>query len=218
MAYSPVTQYVVAGGGRAAEKQKGWPKAIHRCLNPYMSHIKRITTVWSGRPGLPGTTTLYFHENSHTAADQVDAVKAFWNSLKNNIVTGVNLTVDGTVEIVESDTGDIVGTDATGHGGVIVGTDSADPLPPSVQGLIQWRTGVYVGGREIRGRTFIGCLTETSNTNGVPPSGTIAAWTGYATTMLGSALAVYSPTKHQWASVASGNAWGQFAVLRSRRD
>lgn len=183
-----------------------------------MSHIKRITTVWTGRPGLPGTTTLYFHEDGVTTADQVDAVKAFWNSLKNNIVTGTNLAVDGVAEIVESDTGEIVGTDDTGHGGVIVGTDSADPLPPTVQGLIQWRSGVYVGGREIRGRTFIGCITETSNTAGVPNAGTVAAWTGYATTLKAANLAVYSPTKHQWASVSSGSAWSQFAVLRSRRD
>lgn len=183
-----------------------------------MSHIKRVSTLWTGLSGLPGTSTLYFHENGDTAADQVTAMVAFWNSLKTYIKSGAVLTVNSVVEVVESDTGLVVGLDDTGAGAAVSGTSAGDRLPPATQALVQWRTGTFFGGRELRGRTFIGALTENENASGLPSSTLTSAITSAAGTLAGVALAVYSPSKHVWASVSSGQAWGEWAVLRSRRD
>jgi len=183
-----------------------------------MSNLKRVTSVWSGLPGLPGTTTLYFHEDGVSTHDQVAAVVTFFNAIKAYLKSGCVVTVNSVAEIIDSTTGLATGLDDTGAGAAVSGTSAGDKLPPSTQALVQWRTGVFFTGRELRGRTFIGALTENENASGLPSSTLTTALTSAATTLLGSNLAVFSPTKKEWASVTSGLAWSEWAVLRSRRD
>ena len=78
-----------------------------------------------------------------------------------------------------------------------------------------------MGGRQIRGHTFIPAPTEASNTTGSP----IAAYVTRLQTAITNlvlattpALEVYSVTHRQDELVISGVASPQWAVLRSRRD
>jgi hypothetical protein len=93
----------------------------------------------------------------------------------------------------------------------------------ATQGLIRWRTGVFIAGRELRGRTFIPGATESRSANGRPDSTYIttaetAAQDLLDNAALGAALVVYSVTHRQVELVQSRSVWGQWAVLRSRRD
>jgi len=105
---------------------------------------------------------------------------------------------------------------------VVTGTEGTEKLPPATQGLIEWRTGFFVGGREIRGRTFIPGLSNSSSAaNGVPTSTWLTLAAAASTAIIGwtsSDFVVYSPTKHQKALVTAGQPWNEWAVLRSRRD
>lgn len=182
----------------------------------------RITTEFTG-PMVAGggVNYLYFDQGGGTSADAHSAVVAFWNAVKGLITSGTNMTVLGEIDIVDNVTGDIEGQESTDQV-IVVGTAAGNPLPPNTQGLIRWRTGVYVGGREIRGRTFVPALTSNSNSaGGVPASTTVSTLTTAAGSLYGdpdSELVVWSKTHGQFATVTSASVWSKFATLRSRRD
>jgi hypothetical protein len=184
-----------------------------------MSNLKRINVLYTGFAGLPGTNTLYAHENGISAADQVAAVLAFYTGLASAFRSGLHIAVDSVVEIVDSTNGQTTGLDDTGAGGTVTGSNSGALLPPSTQLLVRWRTGVFFSGRELRGRTFLPYFTENDNSSGAPSSGLVASVQTAAQTMADDAnLAVFSPTKFQWADVSAAQVWNEWAVLRSRRD
>lgn len=184
-----------------------------------MSNLKRIHVVYDGLPGLPGTSTIYGHENGTSAAEQVDAVLAFFTSMQSSMVTGMTTTVESIVDIVDSTTGLVTGQDDTGAGGTATGTGGTDPLPFASALLVQLRTGTYFGGRELRGRFFVAGMLEGNSNAGVPSSTSLGIWQGYLDTLLDDGqLAVFSPTKLEWASISSATLWNKWAVLRSRRD
>jgi len=184
-----------------------------------MSNLKRIHVTYDGAPGLPGTNTLYCHENGISAADQVTAVVDFFTSMGPSINSSMTVTVDGIVDIVNSVTGLTTGQDDTGAGDVIDCSGSTDPLPLATALLVQLRSGVFFTGRELRGRFFIAGMVEGNSTAGRPDASSLAVWQPFLDTLVDdSNLAVYSPTKHEWASVSSATLWTEWAVMRSRRD
>lgn len=183
-----------------------------------MSNLKRFTVDLSGFAGLPGTNTWYFHENGSTFDDQAAALNAFYTAvLVGSAFHTYNAAWGGTGEIVDSTTGEITGLD-TADPWSVTGDQTVDPLPPTSQALLQLRTGTFFGGRELRGRIFLGGYTEASSTDGKPTSALVTTISTAANTLNAAALAVYSPTKHEWSSVSSTTVWSEFAVLRSRRD
>lgn len=180
---------------------------------------KRVTTVFSGVPGAPYYANHFFADLD-TAANVVSAIDGFWDSLSAIIANDLAWTVQGDVAIIDLATGEITGVDSvTGANGAGAATGSIIPL--ASQGLIQWFTNAYLGGRRIRGRTFVPCLTAPAVLDGEV---TAAAQTSMAnagdaliahpTTNLG----IYSRTHHAFAPVTDAVAWNQFAQLRSRRD
>ena len=182
----------------------------------------RVKTTFSGTPVAGGGVNfLYFSEEGGTAAQAQAAVKTFWQAVDDLMHTTVAYTVSGDVEYVSESTGEIFGigtTDAyTGNG-----AGTGDILPPATQGLIRWRTGFYVSGREIRGRTFVPGMTEAINdASGRPTSGAVTVLNNAASALVGngtSELVVFSRTHLQAGIVASGTAWSNWASLRSRRD
>lgn len=180
----------------------------------------RVTTVFSGPPvNGGGINQLYFDQGGGTAAQAHAAVASFWGEVDNLLQNSLSYVVEGEVELVDNITGQVEGIETTDNVSG-TGTLTGDPLPPNVQGLIRWRTGVYNNGREIRGRTFIPGMGEVQSVNGAPGGPTVAALTTAAGNLIGSStseLVVWS-RKGQFATVVSGSGWNKWATLRSRRD
>jgi hypothetical protein len=184
-----------------------------------VSNLKRISVLYTGLEGLPGTNTIYGHEDGVSAADQVTAVRNFFGAIAGSLKSGLSIQINSVVEIVDSTNGEITGTDDTSAGGTVNGASSQQLLPLTTQALVQLRTGTFFTGRELRGRFFIPGWCETENDAGKPTSGALGLVNTALDTLVGSAnLAVFSPTKFQWASVSSAQMWSEWAVLRSRRD
>jgi len=180
----------------------------------------RVRTVFTGMQGAPWLNTLFFDDQAGTAAQAVTAVGTFWSSVDGLIDSEVDWTTLADVETVASATGQVTGvtqtTPATGSGAL-----AAEALPIATQGLVRWRTGIFAGGREIKGRTFIPGLTETANDNGKPTSAVVTAVNAAAAALISdanSALVIYTRANSAEATVISGSCWTEFAVLRSRRD
>lgn len=183
----------------------------------------RTTTEWTGFTGAPGYTTLHF--DGLTAADATaahSATAAFWQTLDQELWSGQQGTVLGDVPVIDPATGDITNMNTVAPV-VITCTGSGDALPPTNQMLVRWRTGFYQAGREVRGRTFVPGLRETTVTAGTIPAGTVTgfetvlnAW--LATLPAGRSLQVWSRTQGTATNVNLAQVWNQVAVLRSRRD
>ena len=184
-----------------------------------MSHLKRITTTFTGPQGMPGYSTIYGHENGESAATFQAAVAAFWTAVTNDVcVYALHFSCSGIMEVVESTSGEIVSLDDSGTTVTGVGGAGADPIGWTSQMLCQLRTGSYVSGRELRGRIFIPAIWVGTLNNGNPSSTAIGNVQGALDDLVGHQLAVYSPTHHAWASVSSGGVWNEYATMRSRRD
>lgn len=182
----------------------------------------QTTVVITGLSGGPYYSSFTFQGETQGVADAaIAAVEDFWVAGRNYIKSGSLISCDGVSTIINSSTGQPTGL-LQSTAWSTSGLDTGQPLPPATQGLVRWRTGVFVGGREIRGRTFLPGVTETYSTTGQPDSAYTSAWATAAAALVADAgceLAVWSRAHQQVATVTASNVWtSNFAVLRSRRD
>lgn len=182
----------------------------------------RVTTRWSGPAGGPFYSTFHFDGNSQAIADDAaGAAVTFWNGMQAALTSQISRQVLPEVLAIDPVTGNALGSYVTAGGDLTAGGATGAPLPWTTQGLIRLRTGLYVAGREIRGRIFVPGLTEDANDNGRPNSSARSVMDSALSTLIadaGNQLEVWSPTQGQHAAVTHGNAWTEWAVLRSRRD
>jgi len=115
-----------------------------------MTEIYRVRSGWTGFPGGPGVTTMYFLD----VATAVASVHTFFNDVSNRIPSDVTIQVENTGEILEDTTGDMTGawsSDAVaGVNGVMSGKYAAP-----VGACVDWNTDTITAGRRLRGRTFL---------------------------------------------------------------
>jgi hypothetical protein len=177
----------------------------------------RVRTSWSGLPGTPWVSTHYFQQALLGAVEAAEAVGAFWEDMDPQISLSALWVVEGDVTEIDQVTGATIGLSPVTP---IAGSGSAggDRSPAAAQGLIRWRTGVYAAGREIRGRTFIPGVCESSGASVPLPAYMAALNAAAATLILTPGFSVWSKTHGLAPSVDGGFAWNQYAVLRSRRD
>lgn len=184
----------------------------------------RVRTVFTGVTGSPWMNTLNFggpgQTGNQTDADAaVAATGAFWGAVDALINTAVSWATLPEVLFLGDDgvaAASFATTPATG-----TGAGAAEIMPFATQALIRTLTGVFVGGRQLRGRIFIPGLTEASNQSGSVIAATQTALQTAANTLnavVTPPLAVWSKTHATVEPVSSATVWSQFAVLRSRRD
>lgn len=183
--------------------------------------IYRVRTVWTGVAGSPYYTNLYFTEIGGTAQEARNAVNAVFANMLASIRNDLRFTIETDVAVIDEVTGDIERVETTTTALTGVGTSTEDPLPPADQALMRLRTGVYNGGREIRGRVFVPGGVQTASDGGVP---TVAHRNELNTrfavlvTITSAQWVVWAKSRGAIAVVTSATAWDQWAVLRSRRD
>lgn len=165
-----------------------------------------------------------------SAQGAIDAVDDFWNAMLATMAAAISYSVLPEVTTIDVSTGEATAVE-TGTGQTRTGYAAGDVLPPATQGLIRWTTGVFIGGRQIRGRTFIPAQLEANSSAAGAPAGTLVTAAAAAITALNGSTEVFCiysrPQKNsagsiiragQAAAVNAGSLWDQFAVLRSRRD
>lgn len=185
-----------------------------------MAQFYRAQIVSTGVQGSPYVTTLNFLLAGSTPAGISTAIQGLISGFATLVHQDLIMDWDGSLEIVESTDGQITGvTSATPRSAQ--GTLAGDMLPPATQGLLQWRTGVFQAGREVRGKTFVPALTEAAALGGQVAATTQTGLQNLITAMIAATnaeLAIYSRKNGSIVPVNAGTVWNQFAVLRSRRD
>lgn len=182
--------------------------------------MKRVRTTFTGVQGSPWLSTMYFEQAAGTPQQAATAVGVFWTAIQARMATNVLWSTDPVVLEISEVTGKpLSSTTTTPSSGA--GTGSATELPIVTQGLIRWGTGIYLAGREVRGRTFVPGLTENDNDLGVPNAGVAAIINGACTTLLGNAnadLVVWSRKNGVRYAAASGSMAPYWSFLKTRRD
>lgn len=180
-----------------------------------------VRTTFTGGPS--GDWLNQFHIDrllGGSAQDSVDTVHAFWNAAVNCFSIGITAHIDGSVEVQDPTTGKPTGIDtATGYN--VTGNAVGDVLPYQTQGLIIWNTGVWIGGRQVRGKTYVPAPAESYNDAGGTPSA------AYMSALAAAAATIVSPTicqpviysrKHQAGfPIVSATLSQHWAVMRTRR-
>lgn len=200
------------------EAEKGSP-SVARSDMPY-----QVTVEFSGPTGTPWFNRMYFDEAGGTAQQAAAAAGAFWGAVDALIRDDVTWTTGTEVEELNVATGVLSSVNAitavTGTGG-----DTTTDMATVLQGLVSWRTGTIVGGRELRGRTFIPGLTQNVNTAGLLSTAAQTAWQTAANNLIADAnsnfVIWHRPVNGSGggaASVASASVTRKFSVMRSRRD
>lgn len=183
--------------------------------------IRRVQVVWGGVEGSPFYTNLYFDAGVGGVEDVQGATSTFMNALSASVATPVTWAVSPEVQLIDTATGMIISVAIASVSGSGGGSRSVEALPPATQGLIRLRTGVYTGGREIRGRLFVPQVPGTFNVDGKPSSDYIIDVQDAYDLMIADVDAtpvVWSPSQGVAEPVVVASVWDEFAVLRSRRD
>lgn len=187
-----------------------------------MALISELHTTWFGVAGAPYYTTLRFLDETPLP---IQNVAEQWFDvlfdLKGALDDGLTAQIQSDVTVIDSDTGQLVGTQNVSVGANSM-TGGGDALPPATQGLVRLSTNDVHFGRRLRGRVFLPGMLEANNAvNGAPSSSVISAVNDRfeefrADTEPG--WIVYSRTHHLYAPVSAVDMWSQWAQLRSRRD
>lgn len=177
----------------------------------------RLRVNWSGVN--EGFSVMHFGDAIGSAQVAADAVENWMDDITPSMASVQGMQVDTEVEEVDPSSGNILSvtnvSTITKFGAV-----GTAPVPQVAQLLFRWRTGAYVAGREIRGRTFVpGLALAGTSTSGEVVSGSLATLQTAATDFVtASGLGVWSPANGTFELALSGSVWAEFAVMRSRRD
>lgn len=186
-----------------------------------ISTMYRVGITWDGETGGPWYSQMFFDAAASTAQQAADAVGTWLASVKAYQGTQVTYSTGTVVETIDVATGQPVALNpVTAHTGTGSGGTS-DTVPVGTQIVCQWRTGVFLNGREVRGRTFVPGAPYTINVLGVLDSTVQNLIAGYGATLISSTpsvFCIYSRKKRQAEVVATSSVWGKFGLVRSRRD
>lgn len=173
-----------------------------------MTDFNKVTSIWGNFLGAPGYSTMYF---ASSATPPLAAVKAFWEACKNILPLGITVTVQNTGVGIDLATGK---PDSAWSGPVqtpTTGTGTA-PYAAPVGGMVEWKTGQFINGHELKGRTYIVPLTApVYDTAGSIVDANVAAVTAAATTLLAA-----SPSMVVWSRRSFARANATTAVMRDR--
>ena len=176
-----------------------------------------LTTYWDSTGAAVGAL----------ATEAMARVRAAWAALANAIPSSSTLSFDPLLDEIEESNGNIVGQVAGTLPAAVTFTNANDPLPYQTQALVRLDTGVYIGGRRLKGRIFIPGASEDRNTAGAPIAAYLTQLNSFATAL---GTTVVTPMNQRvWhrpvngfgglsQPVISRTVSGQWAVLKSRRS
>lgn len=185
-----------------------------------MVNILRYRVVHTGLAGAPYLSTHYSIAPLSTPVAMRNAVNAFWQATIEQRAAGLTSIGDTVVDELRSEDGVLVNsTGVTDFSWPATG--GGDPLPPATQGLLKLETGSIILGQRVRGKVFLPSALESASVDGLPALAYRQAYENAWDTALNvpnNVAAIWARKSGEAVPVNNVNVWGQWAVLRSRRD
>lgn len=191
--------------------------------------IMKITAEWSGFPGAPGYTNLYFMGGGGLITDAqqcADRVRRAFGHLVPLFPTNMNIQINSEVPVIDESTGMITDFRTVTPPTKIGGGGTGGYAGPT-GAVVTWRTNDLKNGRRIRGRTFLVPLAGSAfEANGSLGGASLLPLRQFADELIGgdldSEFVVWSrPVGGAGgvaATVTAATIPDMAAVLRSRRD
>jgi len=175
----------------------------------------------NGLQGAPYYSRLHWDStgfDGQIGADAVaNATHELWTDLAALMHNQAVISINPEVAQVDDASGETTAVFITSEAN-ISGALSTERIASGLQALAQHRTGVFVGGREVRGRTFVPGLTESANDSGRPIGATrTAIATAFATWFTGHDPQGGVLGKNGFTLANNTTVWTEFAFLDSRR-
>jgi hypothetical protein len=182
--------------------------------------MRRINVAWVGATGLPGVSVFYCPSATDAGAD----LMTFFGAIKSLIPSVTTITVPTSGDTIDDVTGALTGGWTGGTGGATACTGAGNYFA-GVGAYINWQTPLVVGGRRLRGRTFIAPLTvNQSDSNGTLLAAAVTLLQNSATTLAATGhLSIWhrpnppGSSTGASASVTSALVPDQVTSLRTRR-
>lgn len=181
-----------------------------------MTALNQVRIGWQGTAGMPGVSTFY---SVGDPTFLVNKLQTFFEALKVRIPAGITITYPNVGNVIDSSTGLATGVWSAGTTASTICSGTGTWAAP-VGCVVNWRTGFYAGGRELRGKTFIVPLTSGQfETNGTLADSGVTAIQTAANAVVGGGnpLHVWSRKAGANAPVTSATVPDRAIVLRSRR-
>lgn len=121
-----------------------------------MPSLRRVEVTWTGLTGLPGLSVFY----TDAASDVTTNLGTFFNAIKGAFPTGLSWSIPSTGDEVDVATGLLTGS-WTGGTAATVAAGPNTPYAAGVGAFIRWGTPLIIGGRRLKGRTFLAPLLSS---------------------------------------------------------
>jgi hypothetical protein len=121
-----------------------------------MSNVFRVRVLWTG--GVPGGGISTFYRDDTTPID-LSNLKTFFTALAPFLPPAVTITIPNNVDSINVENGGLAANLPATGSGTVVGTGNS-AFSSGVGAFINWQTGVVVGRRMLKGRTFVAPLAQ----------------------------------------------------------
>lgn len=171
-----------------------------------------------------GRLAVMYFDQSIAVETQRLALNAFWLGVAEACNNDTAFTVRTVGRELEETTGVLTGEWTASTPYTAEGDATGEPVADAAQGLIRWSTGVVVGGRFLRGRTFVPGISALNVTGGNLSAIAMTQLGEAADTLAtgGAGLGVWHRPTDSGAGgleeVTGASVWDEFAVLRRRRS
>lgn len=123
-----------------------------------MVDIRRVKIEWTAAAGGSGLSVFY----TDSSVDVTTELQTFFGAIKSRFPSGVTWSCAGSGDMLESTTGELTGGWSGGTSWTDSGSAGAVSYAAGVGAMVRWNTDGIVGGRRLRGRTFL-CPIESVN-------------------------------------------------------
>jgi hypothetical protein len=168
-----------------------------------VTSVYRVTALWDGFHGAPGYSKFSFADlTDATSRNAAGAkVRELFQTLRVGMASSWTVQVQPTVEEFDMATGALIGAAAmTTPPAVVTGTLTGSNYAGGSGYCITWNTGLIIGRRRVRGRTFFVPAINVFDTDGTINSGSHTLISGAAATF----TALTAPRPHIWSRQWSG--------------
>ena len=193
-----------------------------------MIRLRAVGTGWTGGPGL---VTAYFDPgvaaiDAALITGVTGRFRAFFDAWKNLYPAAIGWTVSPLADVLNPATGALIGQQAAGAvPSIVVGTGAGSIGPAFASIVAQWKTGTYINGRRLSGRTYCGPLASAYTDSPQPEGGALAAVANGQNALLASAGGPLSVIWHRpkpgspgfTSAILTIGQGSEYGILRSRR-
>lgn len=195
-----------------------------------MSEILRYRVGWAGTSGGAGVSTFHVQATDLSIITPTDVqncgdnLRVFFENSSEFLPNEVSLSFPATQDVVESTTGLLVATvNASGTTASLTGALTSS-WQNGVGTRVVWSTGQVVGGRRVKGYTYLVPYGNIMDTDGTLTAAATADIAANAAALLSAmaadalAMVVYREAAFATTQITAGSLTDKAVILRSRRD